>query len=214
MKTGLVLGIDPGLPQTGYALADNGVILPYWCGVWRHGPAEGDEEERQWRYGMDLLGLLAALRQREMTVDLLATEAQFQRRYHPEANARSLIAVSAMRGYFVGYCNARGMRAVKVPANVAFRALIGNARADADQRREAVGKILGRELKKGEIHLADAAAFALAGGARVEVRIRVDAARARDALEEAEKRFLTAGTAYDATHGGGEKKRKVRYPVT
>jgi len=160
----VVLGVDPGLRITGYALvtqgarADGARLLE--AGAVRMSPRVSLE-----RRLMDLeSGLSEVLEQHRPHV--LACEQLYAHYQHP----RTAIRIAHARGVILALAARRGMRLVHPSATHVKKLLTGSGRAGKRQVQRAVAATLGLPRLPEPHDVADAIAIALAG-------LRMDAAQ-------------------------------------
>jgi len=156
-----VLGIDPGLQATGYALVsgDRGGFHLLREGVIR--PHPETLEGRLWDLYREIKQVLW-----EAPPDLVALEDVFSHRYYPKAalllgHARGVICLASAE---------RGVRVETLPPAEVKRALVGNGRASKLQVQRAVQRLAGLP-EPPPTHVADAIAVALTALSRSGARL-------------------------------------------
>lgn len=150
----LVLGVDPGLQRTGYALLrSDGVVQLIEAGVVRlarHAPLE----ERLVELETALAELLAQHRPA-----MLACEQLYAHYKHP----RTAILMGHARGVILALAARQGLAIVNVAATHVKKLLTGRGHASKPQMQRAVALTLGLKALPEPHDVADAIAIALAG---------------------------------------------------
>ncbi|MDR5694084.1 MAG: crossover junction endodeoxyribonuclease RuvC [Armatimonadota bacterium] len=159
MKT--VLGIDPGLQATGYALVsgDREGIRLLQKGVIR--PRPGALEERLWELYHQIKRVLW-----EVPLDLVAMEDLFSHHHYPKA----ALLLGHVRGVICLASAERGVQVASLPPAEIKRALVGNGRASKVQVQRAVQRFMVLP-EPPPTHVADALAVALTALSRQGVRL-------------------------------------------
>lgn len=169
----IVLGVDPGLERTGYAvLAERDG--PHEAGVIEAGVIRLDRRdalaERLVHLQESLEELLEA---RPPTV--VACEALYAHYRHP----RTAIMMAHARGVILAAAGRRGLAIMPIAATQVKKALTGSGRASKRQVQRAIAAMLGLPGLPEPQDVADALAIALCG-----LRLRQDAARLQAAAGE------------------------------
>lgn len=151
----VVLGIDPGLQRTGYALlrGANGPIPILDAGVIRLNP-RARLEERLVELQTCLESLLAAHRP-----ELLACEELYAHYKHP----RTAILMGHARGVILALARRSGLTILPVSATHVKKTLTGSGRAGKPQVQRAVAATLSLARRPEPFDVADALAIALCG---------------------------------------------------
>lgn len=156
-SAGPVLGVDPGLLRTGYAVLSDGSNLRdvHLCeaGVVRL-PRGGTLAERL----VELENGLATLIDSHRPV-LLVCEELYAHYRHP----RTAILMAHARGVILALAVRRGMTVLSVAATQVKKLLTGSGRADKAQMQRAVAMTLGLPHLPQPHDVADAIAIALCG---------------------------------------------------
>ena len=172
--TGPILGVDPGLRCTGYAVLSEGV---------------GDAEARLIEAGAIKLDAKRSLAQRLLELQdcvdellrahepaTLACEELYSHYKHP----RTAILMAHARGIVLAQAARRGLQIVPVSATRAKKLLTGSGRAGKAQMQRAVARTLGLPTLPEPHDVADALAIALCG-----LRLRAAEQRAMTGAAEA-----------------------------
>jgi Holliday junction resolvasome RuvABC endonuclease subunit len=149
-----VIGIDPGLAACGMA-----VVMGEKClgaATWKHGPAEGTDEERGAAYVQDLYRLGGF-----EEAPILACESQFTAPRGTGAEWMSQQQVTLIRGMLSGAAAAWGWRVLSVTPAEAKRALTGRGNADKGAMCRMAQSRFNLPTTPSE-HIADALGVALA----------------------------------------------------
>ena len=150
-----VLGIDPGLETSGYAVVrtDGGQLAIRDAGVCRSDPT-ADLPKRLAQIEADFTALLD-----QWPVDLVAIEQLYSHYQHP----RTAVLMGHARGVILA-CAARHRRAVRsLAATEVKKILTGNGRAGKGQIQRAVMTLYGLADVPEPNDVADALAIAYAG---------------------------------------------------
>ena len=172
--TGPILGVDPGLKCTGYAVLSEGV---------------GDAEARLIEAGAIKLDAKQSLAQRLLELQdcvdellrahepaTLACEQLYSHYKHP----RTAILMAHARGIVLAQAARWGLQIVPVSATRAKKLLTGSGRAGKAQMQRAVARTLGLPTLPEPHDVADALAIALCG-----LRLRAAEQRAMTGAAEA-----------------------------
>jgi crossover junction endodeoxyribonuclease RuvC len=153
--TGIILGIDPGLERTGYAIIDAGgsVQRLLEAGLIRLNPAQA--------LHCRLAELAEAMRHILETrrPDLVACEALYAHYKHP----RTAILMAHARGVILAEAARAGAPVLDVSATQVKKSMTGNGRASKTQIQRAVAGALRLHELLEPHDVADAAAIALCG---------------------------------------------------
>jgi crossover junction endodeoxyribonuclease RuvC len=153
----IVLGIDPGMAETGYGVIavegsrmralDHGVVAT--------------------RAGLPAAARLAALHER--TAKLIARHAPDTAALedlYVGANPRTILSVGQARGAVLAACGGAGLDAAGYPPAEVKKAVCGFGRADKGQMLRMVAAILGLDGPPATDHAADALAVAVCHATR------------------------------------------------
>lgn len=154
----VVLGVDPGLAATGYAVlaAESGVLRLLECGCVRSRNGQPMEARVGSIYD-DLTRVLGEWRPSLAVLEGLYSDYGFP---------RTAILMGHVRGVICLAAHQSGARVVEVSPAEVKSALTGSGRASKEQVQRAVTRMLGlRQAPKSE-HVCDAIALALVGAAR------------------------------------------------
>jgi crossover junction endodeoxyribonuclease RuvC len=153
-----VLGVDPGLSSTGYAVVDVGNGRPSVKHAGCARSASHQALETRVRAIYDELSAVAAKWRPQLAVlEGLYSEYRFP---------RTAILMGHVRGVICLAADQTGARVLEVSPAEVKQALTGSGRASKDQIKRAVTRMLSlREAPKSE-HVCDALALALVGAAR------------------------------------------------
>ena len=154
----IVLGLDPGLSATGYAVleAGNGSLTVRESGCARSQSRRPVEERVRAIYD-ELTDVLSRWQPAVAVLEGLYADYRFPRTAIMMGHVRGVICLAA------GQASARVMEVS--PAEVK-KALTGSGRASKDQIRRAVTRMLGLRTQPQSEHVCDALALALVGLAR------------------------------------------------
>ncbi len=147
-----ILGIDPGLRVTGYALIEPGSSGP---AVREAGVLRSDGKkltDRLWSIYEGLLAILDQFRPQVMVVEQL---------YAHYAHPRTAILMAHARGAILLAAAQRGLDAVSYSATRIKKPITGNGRAPKDQVQRAIQRELGLSEPPPPPDVADALAAAL-----------------------------------------------------
>jgi crossover junction endodeoxyribonuclease RuvC len=154
-----VLGIDPGLNITGYAVVDfsgpgsriveAGAIRP---------PRQGDLGRRMGAVHADVTELLREHRPDHVAIEQLYSHASFP---------RTAILMAYARGAVLLACHQAQVGVVSLPPNLVKKALTGNGHAGKRQMQLAIQDQCGLEAAPAPPDVADAIAVALCAGRRL-----------------------------------------------
>lgn len=160
-----VLGLDPGLRLTGYALVGGEAYRPRLeeAGVIRLVPGSGgtgalppiaDRLEELYR---DVSGLIERLGPGSIAVESLFVNPKFP---------KSAVAVAHARGVILLAARGSGRPIVELAPRLVKHAMTGSGRASKEQMGLAVQRVLGLSEVPSPPDVADAIAIAIAGLAR------------------------------------------------
>lgn len=123
----MILGVDPGIANCGWALVEGGQLRDYGCIVTRRGDATGDAQRRLEQLGRVLHGKLFGAR-------LVVVEwPGFGGARRPGAmNAMAASQTAAAAALVMGLAWSAG-RKVRAPAAVTWRLALGHARGQDEQ---------------------------------------------------------------------------------
>jgi crossover junction endodeoxyribonuclease RuvC len=154
-----LLGIDPGLNVTGYAVVDFGGAEPVIveAGALRTNPRL-DLSGRIAQLYADLSEILG-----EMKPDLAAVEQLYAHYKHP----RTAIVMGHARGIVLLACQQAGVAVRNISATAVKKGLTGNGHASKQQVQRAVQSTLKLKTLPQPPDVADALAIALCAGRRV-----------------------------------------------
>lgn len=156
MKSALkVIGIDPGLAETGFAIVQGAgsQIREYTFGTIRTSKADTLPARLQYIFS-ELCSILDSQKP-----DLMVIEDIFSVRQYPKSG----IALGKVCGVILLACSQGGISAVEVPVREAKRILTGNGNANKSQMERAVRHLLKRDTPIKPSHASDAMALALVG---------------------------------------------------
>jgi len=154
----VVVGIDPGLAATGYAVlevADGSLRAQEW-GCARSTRGESVEARLSAIY-QELCTVLARCRPAVTVLEGLYTEYGFP---------RTAILMGHVRGVICLAAEQHGARVVEVSPAEVKRALTGSGRASKEQIRRAVTRMLDLKQPPASEHVCDALALAVVGAVR------------------------------------------------
>ncbi len=154
----IVLGIDPGLSATGYAVleAGNGSLTVRESGC-AHSKARRPVEERVRAIYDELTDVLSRWQPAVAVLEGLYADYRFPRTAIMMGHVRGVICLAAGQA---------GARVMEVSPAELKKALTGSGRASKDQIRRAVTRMLGLRTQPQSEHVCDALALALVGLAR------------------------------------------------
>jgi crossover junction endodeoxyribonuclease RuvC len=145
-----VLGIDPGLDRTGYAVLESSPWRVLDAGLIRSG-VRLPLAQRLTEIGEGLTDILA-----EHDVDLVAVEELYAHYKHP----RTAILMGHARGVILLTAARRGLDVVSLPATMIKKSLTGNGHASKIQMQRAIMATLGLRKLPEPADVADALAAA------------------------------------------------------
>ena len=151
-----ILGIDPGLNVTGYALVDMGAGEPK---IVEAGTIQTDAKA-------DLAGRIAQIHAdlveiiREFAPDAAAVEKLYAHYKHP----RTSILMAHARGAMLLACEQAGLGVRDLPATKIKKSLTGNGHASKRQMQLAIQSVCGLPEPPNPPDVADALAIALCAG--------------------------------------------------
>ena len=164
----IVLGIDPGMAETGYGVVavegsrmravDHGLVVT---------------QGRQ-----PAAARLAAIHERMIElVGQYAPDAAALEDLYVGANPRTILSVGQARGAVLAACGAAGLDTAGYPPAEVKKAVCGFGRADKGQMTRMVSAILGLDPPPATDHAADALAVAVCHATRSRVSMRQAVAR-------------------------------------
>ena len=159
----IVLGIDPGLAATGYAVldAENGRLRLRDSGCARSASRQPIEARVRAIYD-DISQVLARWRPAIAVLEGLYSEYGFPRTAILMGHVRGVICLAAEQS---------GARVVEVSPAEVKQALTGSGRASKEQIRRAVTRMLSLPSPPESEHVCDALGLALVGAAREGVNL-------------------------------------------
>jgi len=159
----IVLGIDPGLAATGYAVldAENGRLRLRDSGCARSASRQPIEARVRAIYD-DISQVLARWRPAIAVLEGLYSEYGFPRTAILMGHVRGVICLAAEQS---------GARVVEVSPAEVKQALTGSGRASKEQIRRAVTRMLSLPSPPESEHVCDALGLALVGAARAGVSL-------------------------------------------
>jgi len=154
----IVLGVDPGLAVTGYAVleAADGKLRVRECGCAR-GKSHQPVEARVCSIYEELSRVLCRWRPEVAVLEGLYAEYRFP---------RTVIMMGHVRGVVCLAAGQTGARVMEISPAEVKRALTGSGRASKEQIRRAVTRMLALATPPDSEHVCDALALALVGAAR------------------------------------------------
>jgi crossover junction endodeoxyribonuclease RuvC len=154
----IVLGVDPGLTATGYAVleAGNGRLHLHECGCARSRSRQALETRVRSIY--DELNDVVSRWQPQLAI----LEGLYSEYRHP----RTAILMGHVRGVVCLAADQSGARVLEISPAEVKQALTGSGRAGKDQIKRAVAQMLALAEPPGSDHVCDAIALALVGAAR------------------------------------------------
>ena len=154
----IVLGVDPGLTATGYAVLEAGNGRPRLreCGCARSRSREALEVRVRSIY--DELSEVASRWQPQIAV----LEGLYAEYRHP----RTAILMGHVRGVICLAADQAGARVLEISPAEVKQAITGSGRAGKEQIKRAVTRMLMLAEPPGSDHVCDALALALVGAAR------------------------------------------------
>lgn len=154
----IVLGVDPGLQRTGYAILAADARCYDRCVLREAGVVKLDVKAPLPQRLVELeAGLLGLMEQHRPT--LLACEELYAHYKHP----RTAILMGHARGVILALAARQGVRVAAVPATQAKKTLTGNGHATKTQMQRAVQATLGLPQPPEPHDVADAIAIGLCG---------------------------------------------------
>ena len=158
MQSMHVIGIDPGLGGTGYAVLE---AVDGGCAVREMGCiTSSSRAPLEARIGRIFEGLQAVLER--WRPELMILEGLYSDYTFP----RTAIVMGHVRGAICLASHLAGARVVEYGATEVKRALTGSGRAGKQQVMKAVTRLLALEERPGSEHVSDALALALVGLSR------------------------------------------------
>ncbi len=159
----IVLGIDPGLSSTGYAVLEtgNGRLRMHESGCARTNSRQSLETRLRAVY--DEILAVASRRRPELVV--------LEGLYSEYAYPRTAILMGHVRGVICLAADQAGARVMEVSPAEVKQALTGSGRASKDQIKRAVTRMLSLPEPPDSDHICDAIALALIGAAREGVNL-------------------------------------------
>jgi len=159
-KSSIVVGIDPGLRATGYAVLEavGGELALRDCGEFRS-TAKRPLEERLEGIFSELEWVLELWKPEALAVEKLYSSYSFPYTAIVMGHVRGVICLAARRA---------GSRVMEIPSTEAKKALTGYGRASKEQMRVSITKLLGLKEPPRSEHMADAMALAMVGVMRVK----------------------------------------------
>lgn len=153
-----MLGIDPGLVATGWALAEAaaGAIVAVDAGVIETRAGDDLGERLQSIYG-SVDAVLAKLAPDEVVLEDLYSEYRFPRTALQMAHARGVICLA---------CRQRGVAVRTVAPAEVKRAIAAHGNASKQQMQRGVQRLFGLDEPPRSSHVADALALAFTGLSR------------------------------------------------
>lgn len=154
----IVLGIDPGLSATGYAVleAGNGRLRVRASGCARSASRQPIESRVRAIYD-ELLSVAARWRPQVAALEGL---------YSEYAYPRTAIMMGHVRGVICLAADQAGARVLELSPAEVKQAITGSGRASKEQIRRAVTRMLSLKEPPDSEHICDALALALVGAAR------------------------------------------------
>jgi len=159
----IVLGVDPGLTATGYAVleAADGRLQVRECGCARTRSGQ-PVEARLRRIYEELEQVLARWRPGVTVLESLYAEYDFP---------GTAILMGHVRGVICLAAGQNGARVVEIAPAEVKHALTGSGRASKEQMKRAVGRMLSLKSPPKSEHVCDALALALVGAGREGVSL-------------------------------------------
>ena len=159
----IVLGVDPGLSETGYAVieAGNGRAGVRELGCARSHSKQPLEERVRAIYD-EVSGVLSRWRPEVAVLEGLYSEYRFP---------RTAILMGHVRGAICLAADQNGARIVEISPAEVKQALTGSGRASKEQIRRAVTRMLSLDAPPDSEHISDALAMAVVGAARHGVEV-------------------------------------------
>jgi len=162
----IVLGVDPGLAATGYAVLEAGDGRPRMreCGCART-KSRHPLEARLQAIHDELAQVISRWRPELAVLEGLYAEYKFPRTVILMGHARGVVCLAA---------NQAGARVLEVAPAEVKSALTGSGRASKEQIRRAVTRMLSLQSAPESEHECDALALALVGAAREGLAISAE----------------------------------------
>jgi crossover junction endodeoxyribonuclease RuvC len=159
----IVLGVDPGLSATGYAVLDagNGRAGVRELGCARSRSKQPLEARLRAIYD-EVFAVLARWRPEVAVLEGLYSEYRFP---------RTAILMGHVRGAICLAADQSGARVVEISPAEVKQALTGSGRASKGQIRRAVTRMLALDSPPDSEHICDALAMAVVGAAREGVEV-------------------------------------------
>lgn len=159
----IVLGVDPGLSATGYAVLDagNGRVGVRELGCARSRSKQPLEARLRAIYD-EVFAVLARWRPEVAVLEGLYSEYRFP---------RTAILMGHVRGAICLAADQSGARVVEISPAEVKQALTGSGRASKGQIRRAVTRMLALDSPPDSEHICDALAMAVVGAAREGVEV-------------------------------------------
>jgi len=154
-----IIGIDPGLDTTGYAVVDFAPQADIIEAGTIQTAVSGNLQDRIAQIYDDLTEILI-----ELTPDIAAVEKLYSHYRHP----RTAILMGHARGAILLACAEREIPVWDLPATMVKRSLTGNGRASKQQVQRAVASICNLPEPPSPPDVADALAIALCTAKRLE----------------------------------------------
>jgi len=180
-----ILGIDPGLNTTGYAVVDlcGGAGRIVEAGTIRP-PRQADLGARMEAIHVELSALLGEHKPSHVAVEQLYSHASYP---------RTAILMAYARGAVLLACRQAGVGVVSLPPNMVKKALTGNGHAAKRQMQLAIQSVFGLEAPPSPPDVADAIAIALCAGKRLSAGVLLGSAdRDRRPMRRAARAGATA----------------------
>jgi crossover junction endodeoxyribonuclease RuvC len=154
-KTLKVVGIDPGLAETGFGVVHGSAsrIRDYTFGTIRTSKAE-TLPDRLHHIFSELCSILDSQKP-----NLMVIEDVFSLKQYPKSG----IALGKVCGVILLACSQYGVQAMDVPVREVKRILTGSGSASKSQMERAVRHLLKRDKPITPLHASDAIALALVG---------------------------------------------------
>ncbi len=155
-RTGRILGLDPGLQVTGYAVLEARLRGPHVCEAGIVRTAEGRRTtDVAARVRVLYDGIVEVLEQ--FQPDVMVVEQLFAHYEHP----RTAILMAHARGVLMLAAAQHGLSVVSYPASSIKKTITGNGRADKQQVQNTIQRELGLPRLPEPHDVADALAAAL-----------------------------------------------------
>ncbi|NIM05223.1 MAG: Holliday junction resolvase [Armatimonadetes bacterium] len=156
----IVVGIDPGLRATGFAVLEvvNGELKLHHLGEVKSS-AKRPLQERLESIFAELEAILGQWKPRMMALEKLYSAYSFPYTAVVMGHVRGVLCLAAQRA---------GMEVTEVAPTEAKKALTGYGRASKQQVSVAIGRLLGLKEPPDSEHIADALALAVVGALRLD----------------------------------------------